>query len=346
VGDGLVGVSAPRRDALARAVLWPSWLAVVAVAAASPLLPALPPAVRYAPFLLSVVVLGLPHGAVDHLVPGRLREGVSLRSVAAVVGVYLLLGGAYGVWWFLAPVSAFVAFVLLTWGHWGQGDVYALLAFAGVEHLPTRAERALAAFVRGGLPMGVPLVTHPEAYRRVAAAVVGLFDPAATAPLAPYVGDAARVAVGGGLLAATLLGAGLGARRVRRGADRRAWLVDMGEVALLWAFFALVPPILAVGLYFTAWHSLRHVGRLLAVDPTAAAALAAGDVRAAFGRFARDATPLTVAALGVFGGLAVLVPGSLAGREALLGLYLAGIAVVTLPHVAVVTYMDRVQGVW
>jgi Brp/Blh family beta-carotene 15,15'-monooxygenase len=194
--------------------------------------------------------------------------------------------------------------------------------------------------------MAVPLVFHPADYRRVAAAAVALFDPAATAGLAPYVATGTRAAVGGVLLAATLAAATAGYVRVRRGADRRAWGVDVGEVALLWVFFALVPPVLAVGVYFTAWHSLRHVARLVGVDDPAAAAVRTGDVGAALARFARDAAPMTVLALGVFGGLAAAVPGPLAGRDALLALYLVGIAVVTLPHVAVVTYMDRAEGVW
>jgi Brp/Blh family beta-carotene 15,15'-monooxygenase len=117
-------------------------------------------------------------------------------------------------------------------------------------------------------------------------------------------------------------------------------------VGLLWAFFAVVPPVLAVGVYFTAWHSLRHVARLVGADADAAAAVRAGDVGTALARFARDAAPMTVLALGVFAALAVLVPGSLGGRDALLALYLVGIALVTLPHVAVVAYMDRVEGVW
>jgi Brp/Blh family beta-carotene 15,15'-monooxygenase len=117
-------------------------------------------------------------------------------------------------------------------------------------------------------------------------------------------------------------------------------------VGLLVAFFALVEPILAVGLYFTCWHALRHVGRLLALDPDARAALADGRVGAALTRFTRDATPLTLASLALLGGLALLVPASPAGLADLVGLYLVLIAALTLPHVAVVADLDRTQAVW
>ncbi|MFB6305284.1 MAG: Brp/Blh family beta-carotene 15,15'-dioxygenase [Haloferacaceae archaeon] len=349
MGDRLVAVTdslpGPVRATLARAVVRPSWLGVGAVALLGPLLPSLPPAVVYAPFALSVVVLGLPHGAVDHLVPARVADAGLGASMAAVGAVYAVLMAAYAVGWFLSPTAAFAFFVALTWFHWGQGDVYALLAFTDAEHLPTSPERALALLVRGGLPMLAPLVAFPERYRAVATAVVGLFG-ADVAALAPVFAPSARAAVGGGLLAASALGVALGYRRVRRGAARGPWLVDAGEVALLWAYFALVPPILAVGVYFCAWHALRHVGRLVLADDPAATALARGEVRPALRRFARDAAPLTAASLLVFAGLYLAVPNAPGDRAGLLGLYLVGIAVLTLPHVAVVTWMDVRQGVW
>jgi Brp/Blh family beta-carotene 15,15'-monooxygenase len=355
VGDRLVGLNdtpgrlslAPAlRATLARAVVRPSWLAVGVATVVVPLLPAVPSAVLYAPFLASVVLFGLPHGAVDHLAPGRLRGGVTRRSLAAVGLVYLVLGGVYLAAWVTAPVASFVAFILLTWFHWGQGDVYAVLALLDGEHLPKRGERVLAAVVRGGLPMLVPLIAHPDEYRAVAAALVSLFDPGAVAALAPYFAQSVRLAVGGALASATLAAAALGAWRVTRGAARGPWVADAAEVALLWAFFWLVPPVLAVGLYFSLWHATRHVARLLLVDDRATDALAGGDAAGALARFARDAAPLTAVSLLVFVGVAALVPAGVAGPRSLLAVYLVGIAVLTLPHVAIVTWMDRVQGVW
>ena len=342
-------VAPAARRTLSRTVVRPSWVALGAVAllaaAGSVLDASVPAAVVYAPFALSVVVLGLPHGAVDHLVPGRLGSGVTVRSMLWVAVVYVALMALYAVAWFFAPTASFVFFVLLTLFHWGQGDVYALLAFDGAGHLPTTAERALALVVRGGLPMLAPLAAFPERYRAVALGVVSLFG-ADAAALAPAFSPTGRLVAGGGLLALSVVGVVLGGLRVRGGAPRLPWLADAGEVALLWAFFAVVPPILAVGLYFCLWHALRHVARLLLSTDEAARALAAGDTWAAMGRFARDAAPLTAASLAVFALLALVVPNAPADRTGYLGLYLVGIAVLTLPHVAVVTWMDLRQGVW
>jgi Brp/Blh family beta-carotene 15,15'-monooxygenase len=335
------------RRTLSTAVVRPSWVALAAAVLLAPVVPLLPRAVVYAPFAVSALVFGLPHGAVDHLAPARTLDIDARRSMLAVGLLYLVAGGAYLAWWFLAPVSAAVFFILLTWAHWGQGDVYALLALADADHLPSRLERGLALVVRGGLPMVAPLAVHPAEYRRVAAAFVALFD-GPVAALDPFFTTQARLVAGGGLLALTLLVVALGAWRVRRGAARRPWFVDVGELALLWTFFAALPPILAVGLYFTLWHALRHVARLLLVDPGARDALGIGDATGALGRFARDAAPLTAVSLVGFVGLALVVPTDAFVRDPdrLLALYLVGIAVLTLPHVVVVTWMDRAQGVW
>ncbi|MFC7071433.1 Brp/Blh family beta-carotene 15,15'-dioxygenase [Halobaculum lipolyticum] len=323
-----------------------SWVALALAAPFALLAPSLSPTLRYAPFLASMLLFGLPHGAVDHLVPDRLAGTGLARSVGAVVAVYAVLGAGYGLWWAAAPVSAFVAFVAVTLLHWGQGDVYALLVLVGADHLPTRAERALALVVRGGLPMLVPLLGHPDEYRRVAGALVGLFA-ADAAALAPVFAPATRLGVAVGFGAATLLALALGARRVRRGAAaRRPWLVDAGETLGLWAYFLLVPPVVGIGLYFCFWHATRHIARLELLDPGARETLAAGDLGGTLRRFARDAVPATLGGLVVVAGVWAFAPRPTAGPEGLLAVYLVAIAVLTLPHVAVVTWMDLRQGVW
>ncbi|WP_050031728.1 Brp/Blh family beta-carotene 15,15'-dioxygenase [Halorubrum halophilum] len=322
--------------------------ALLPIGAATPLFPV---ELGVAAFALGTLVVGMAHGAVDHLVPLRAAPGVSLRRSIAVVSVaYAVLGGAVVAAFFVAPVAAFAGFVALTWLHWGQGDV-AALALAGVEHLPTSAERWLALVVRGGLPMGVPLLSHPEEYRLVAEWVVGLFlvepgaAPAATA-VDPLFVPATRLAVGGIVIAATLASVGLGYARVRRGASRRGWLRDAGEVGVLWAWFLLAAPVFAIGVYFALWHSLRHVGRLVLVDPDAAAALGEGDTRRALGRFARDAAPLTLGGFVALAGVGIAAPAGIAAPGDLLAASLVGIAALTLPHVVVTAWLDRRQGVW
>lgn len=300
---------------------------------------------RYVPLLLSVVVLGLPHGALDHVAVPRAR-GVrpTRRSLAAVGALYLALGGLYAVGWFLAPAAAFVGFLLLTWVHWGQGDVYLLVALAEETHLRTRGQRALAAAVRGGIPMVVPLLGFPDVYRDVATTTAGLFVPGAS--FDPLLDPTLRLTVGGGVAALTAASLLLGRCRATDARSRDAWRLDACESALLWAFFLAVPPVVAIGLYFSLWHSARHLARLVVLDAPASTALRDGRYPTVAARLGRDALPTTLGAVVVFAALAAAVPAGVGGVAAVAAVYLVLLAVLTLPHVVVVTVLDRVQGLW
>jgi len=326
-------------------VLLPSWVVVGALLVAFAAGAALPPRLRYVPLAASVVLLGLPHGAVDHLAPSRARgEQATDRTALAVGLLYLVLGGAYAGLWFLLPSVAAVAFVAITWFHWGQGDLHAAVAIAGADHLRTRAQRGLFVVVRGGLPMLVPLLAFPGEYRRVLTAFVALFGDGSLGPWARLFAADVRLALGGGFLALTVAGLALGRRRADRGAV--GWRVDAAETVLLWAYFLTVPPLFAIGIYFPLWHSARHVARLLLVDDDAAALLGERRWVPALARFARDAAPLTALSLVFLAGFAALVPGDPRSELGAAAVYLVFIAVLTLPHVVVVTAMDRAEGVW
>lgn len=337
------------RRSLVRLTMWPGWVLVGVAASLGAIRAVVAPGVsvprsyQFLPLVASVLVVGLPHGAVDHLTPARARNRrAGIRDMAAVGLLYAILGGLYALLWFLVPAVAFVVFILVTWLHWGQGELHALGAIAAVDHLETPLQRGLTALARGTLPMLVPLVAFPGEYRFVAETLVSLFG-GSLGPLTAAFTTSGRLVVAA--LVGTLL-VGTLAAGYARADDLRGWALDAGEVGLLVAMFALVEPILAVGLYFTCWHALRHVGRLLALDPDASASLAAGNTAGALARFTRDATPLTLASLVLLGGLAVLVPTSPTALADLVGLYLVLIAALTVPHVVVVTHLDRTQDVW
>jgi hypothetical protein len=371
------------RAALGRTVFAPVWLALGVVALLSLWGLSIPLWVQYVPFLASVLVVGLPHGAVDHLAAARLGGDRPSHPFAAVAALYLLVGSAYLVAWRLAPAASFALFVALTWFHWGQGDLYVLVALPERTHLRSSLGRGLCLLVRGGLPMIVPLLAFPDTYRAVARTVIELFDPGAVAALEPLFSIPARLALGGGLAALSVVALAVGYHGARNGHERdgnrrlddrrgsgshgrsddggdgeteadarkRAWRLDAAETVLLWAYFLIVPPILAVGLYFCLWHSLRHVVRVIVLSDDERAAgsedgttPAAGAAKKGFVRFAREATPLTAGALVIFAGLYLLAP--VTDVSGVLALYLVLLAVLTLPHIIVVSWMDLEQGVW
>lgn len=322
----------------------PSWVAVIALTVLFAAGLEVPDAVQYAPFALSLVFLGLPHGAVDHLVPGRLAKGgVSVRSVLGVALLYAVLAPVYLLFWSVEPAAAFVFFILLTWFHWGQGDLYSSVAFLRTLHAAPRTLKILSVIVRGGLPMLVPLLAFPEVYREVATSIIGLFSDGRAldwifSPTFRFIAGASFVV----LVSGTLLWKYLAARP--RG--RSGWAMDAGEVGVLAAYFAVVPPVFAIGMYFCLWHAPRHIARLMLLRRSSSAALQNGKFLPASREFFRDAAPLTAAALLFLVGLYFFVPGGVEGAAGLLALYLVLISVLTLPHVVIVGLMDRHQGIW
>lgn len=331
---------------LRRVLLGPAWVGLGAVLLLSLAAVTLPPAVLYAPFLASFVLLGLPHGAVDHRVLQRMPLfGLRRWPLAGLIAAYVGIAALYLLGWWMAPLPAFALFIGLTWFHWGQGDLHALRAVHGVPYLDARGLQVLAVVVRGGLPMLVPLLAFPAVYGEVAGWTTGVIDPSAAAAFDVLLAADVRTALGVafGLLVAVYLVASWTAAAA---AGRRLWAGDAFEVGLLAAFFALVHPVLAVGLYFCLWHSARHVARLLLADPATGSARPTQALATALRRFARQAVPTTLAALALLGGLYLLVPTTPTTLPELLGLYLVLIAVLTLPHVVVVCLMDAEEGVW
>jgi Brp/Blh family beta-carotene 15,15'-monooxygenase len=343
-------------DGRARASLrWPvfygPWLALGGVALAGLAGVRVPDTWRYAPLVASVLAFGLPHGAIDYVALPRAVAGeVTLGLVAAVSLLYAAAGAAYTLLWFLAPVLAAVLFILVTWFHWGQGELYPLVGLLGADHLDSPG-RVATAVVRGGLPMLVPLLGFPGVYREVVDSFVAPFGGTAATLSWLFTGETRlALGLGFGLLTVAVLARGYVLADAPLGGDAspgdgRPWLVDAGETLLLWVYFLTVPPVFAIGVYFCLWHAVRHIARAVGVDREAADSLRTGDVWGALARFLKEALPLTALALVLFTGLWLAVPVEPTLREAT-GLYLVFIAILTLPHVLVVLWMDRAQGLW
>jgi len=328
------------RETLRRPVGWAAWVPVAALTIAFAAGVSIPRTWRYVPLAASVAVFGLPHGAADWVaLPRAVADEITVRLVALVCLLYVVLGAAYALAWLAVPLLAAVGFVVLTWLHWGQGDIHPLRVVFGMDHLESRPLQALTVVVRGGLPMLVPLLAFPDRYRTIVAAFVAPFGGSVSAWPGPQV----RLWLGVAFGALTVMTLAWGLERAH---DRHTWGIDAGEAALLWAFFLTVPPVLAIGVYFCLWHSLRHVARVLTLDYGLTDSLARGRLRPALTRFAIETAVPTAVALAIGGGLWVLAPDPQLTARGLTAIYLVAIAVLTLPHVVVVTWLDRAQGLW
>ncbi|MEV4713783.1 Brp/Blh family beta-carotene 15,15'-dioxygenase [Micromonospora sp. NPDC049374] len=278
--------------------------------------------------LLVGLLIGLPHGAVDHLLPAWIS--VRARSLRVTVGLllaYIVTATATVALFLRTPVPALTGFLILAVLHFGTGDV----AYHAERDGQTPVRPVLAVLAYGGPPVVLPIALWPGTVDPLLDAVA----PGASAAFAP----AGRLIVLSVVFLAALV-TGLRALAARRGEDAAA-------LCILVAAFAMVPPPLAFGGYFAAWHSARHVARLLRADPGNRHHLAVGRLGSAIRRFARQAALPTIAA---FAGLLVLVHVSAsptvgpatAGpfQDSPLQLVFAVLAGLTVPHAAVVNRLD------
>jgi Brp/Blh family beta-carotene 15,15'-monooxygenase len=314
-GTRVIPVGDHRALAELGALTWVPVGALGALLVGSVLAPAATAALAL-PVAVAGALVGLPHGAVDHLLPWWWDRGrrASQGSLLLVVVGYALAAGAAAVGLLLAPAPMLTVALVLSAAHFGRGEVVAW------------AERSGRA-VPGPHTDLLPSAAH-------GLAVVGLLlwaDPTATDPwlraFSPTVADAALatrtvglVLVAGTVVAAVVLLVGQARPR------------EAGELLLVAAVFALAPPLAAFGAYFGLWHAVRHTGRLLDLSRAAG-----GDSSwaPAAARLARSA------ALPTLGALAAVVVlwqlGDSAGLHAQVSILLA----LTFPHAAVVWALDR-----
>jgi Brp/Blh family beta-carotene 15,15'-monooxygenase len=279
------------------------------------------------PWLLSLVLFGLPHGAIDHEVALTLWQPRPPPRWAsfAVLAAYLFLTLVVLGGWFLVPSIIFLGFIVLTWLHWGLSDLWWSWN-RDASYFGSRGHRIIFAVARGAIPMLVPLAFYPSLYRQTAEATCNLFSSSSSHFDFLDSGITRSLALGFTLilvLSDFCLAKGLVASRS----------LNMAESLALIAWFSLLPALVSVGFYFAFWHGLRHVMRLKTFE------------KLSWSAFVAHAFPATVGSLLFLAGLAYFTHFP-RGYMPILGLYLSLIAALTFPHALVVSWLDVREGLW
>jgi Brp/Blh family beta-carotene 15,15'-monooxygenase len=294
-------------------------------------------------------LLGVPHGAVDHLVPGWWageqlagpqpagQRSTDRRWLVRFGAGYVVVSGLALAALLLAPTPSLVLALLLSALHFGRGEVVTCAERAG-RPTPSPWAGWPQTIAHGWVTVGLLLWARPE-----------LSDPYVR-PLSPWVADVARQTRGPALvMVAVVVAVGLAALA------RRRQFLDAAELGLLTLMFAVAPPLAAFGLYFGCWHAVRHTGRLLdlarrhlAQRPVEPRQLDPGQLDRALPQVRWSAASALLARASVWPSavalLAVLLLWSsreLAGLQAEVAVLLA----LTVPHAAVVWVLDRRQAV-
>ncbi|MEF8817013.1 MAG: Brp/Blh family beta-carotene 15,15'-dioxygenase [Salinibacter sp.] len=270
---------------------------------------------------VAVVLTGMPHGAIDHLVAARLWGLDSTWSdQAKFYGGYLVLMALYGALWIVAPAWSLGLFLVMTMYHFGQAD----LAYWRLPPLSAR----LVYLSRGLFLIGLPIVAFPEVVAPIFAAMgdVQLLD-------WPLVMTAPGVLFGG-LVVQHAVALGLAVPRAAPSAD---WAPgrEAINVAVLTALFGLVHPLVAFSVFFGGWHALGHILELLRFFRRRGEAMS-------MVQFYREAALFTVIPFVGLAGLYVATQ-SFGLQDQMIALLFILIAIMTLPHMMVVEklYWER-----
>ena len=264
---------------------------------------------------LLALAVGIPHGAVDHLV--TVPKMASLRMVVFLT-VYLAAVGL-AIWFILsANLLGFQLVVLMSAIHFGIGDA------AFISEIDSRKQRSSFpkipyALAAGFTPVLIPLVNQQSA---VALAAV---NPA----LIGWAGALESYLYFGMISIAVI--AILWMLLVKR-ADAAI------DVSLLLAISLITPPLVAFAFYFGFWHALRHTGRLSLELPASLKAHASNLTSKAFWSSVNAGVPALALVIAFTIGLALTIGLNLSTE--FLWILLVVIWALTVPHMALTARLD------
>ena len=210
----------------------------------------------FLPFLISAVLIGLPHGAADWGVLCRLvARNNRARSIRGVAIYSALLLTSTCVVFFTPPLGLVLFLVVSAW-HFGGADAH---DFGGQFQLKARRRLLwVTAFSRGML-----IVTSPFVFRF--ADMFGACEAWCAMLSSSWIpsefSNAFQEVILGIFALSAVISMVVMVALLRASNPRAAWWLAL-ETFLLIAIFAFLHPLFALGAYFLCWHSLRHISHL------------------------------------------------------------------------------------
>lgn len=287
---------------------------------------------RFIPLAIGLLIFGLPHGAIDHLVALGLA-GKALRPLplATVVALYLAVVVAVIALWVWFPMVAAIGFLIMTIYHWGKGDLaFERCSFPEAPGFRGKVARGIHLILRGLTPIGLPFIIFPAQASEFINACLRFFTPDQLVDWSFWRNFLTFVF--GFFFLGDLV---VHWRHLRKPLARRI-LVENFALTL---FFCLVPPLIAIGWYFAGWHGFRHLLRLSRYR--AVGYPTAPNLGAQMARIGWQAFPFTVVSVMM---LVEMLIWMAPGKSTIFGgtaLYLVLISALTLPHLMIVEWMDR-----
>ncbi|PWN07010.1 Brp/Blh family beta-carotene 15,15'-dioxygenase [Rhodohalobacter mucosus] len=266
--------------------------------------------------LASVFLIGIPHGAIDHVMAAELY-GLNQSWVEHLkfYASYLLIMLAVGLLWFLAPVAGMALFLVISIYHFGQADME--------EFSAERSGRMAWYLARGCMIIGLIIFSDPAATYPIMAEAMSV-DLEQFSALMPDPQLAVAGIIGAYLL---IVAAGVFAGKF----DNPLQLA--GDSILLILVLMITGPLIGFALYFALWHSAGHINEMRDFFKSRGKNLTVPG----FYKKALPFTAVSIAGLGFLAG----INHAFGLDEQFLSLMFILISVLTLPHMVIVDRMYK-----
>jgi len=266
---------------------------------------------------LVALAIGIPHGALDHLVtlpksaPLKMAGFIAIYVAVAVLAVFAIL-----TW----NVAGFIVVVIMSAVHFGIGDAAFISEIDRRSVDPKLFPRYIYAIAAGALPVIVPLVSDKSsaALQRVNPNLLNW-----------------NHGISNDLLLWTMLFTGFALLRLIQ-KRRDAEAIDL---VLLYLLAVTALPLVAFAVYFGCWHAMRHTARLTLVLPRSQKAFAEGNSGKAFLGAIWPGLPALVGTFVVSALIIVFRRDSISDQ--FLWITLVVVWALTVPHMAVTARLDR-----
>lgn len=265
-----------------------------------------------------IVLLGIPHGATDHLIFRQLSQPfLGAKGLWRFYLHYLLLMAAYALLWWLLPTLALTIFLAISCYHFGQSN-WASFAFSN------QVWATITYIIWGALILFTPILWHYEAASIIISSIIG--------KAIPILSTTIRLSI---LVSLLFINLGVLIYYWRQQLLSTTLLLrECINIFLLIFLFLTTPLLLGFTIYFVVWHSLGST-----LDQIRFFQLYIQHYN--WKKYAWQTLPLSFAAIAGLG-LLFWVKGWL-GLTADIGLLFIFIAVITLPHALLI---DRLYKEW
>ena len=263
----------------------------------------------YALFLVLIVAVGIPHGAIDHIIYFR-NKSLSKESRLRFYVQYLGLAGVVALFWFLMPLTSFFLFLMVSAYHFGQSQLFYFKGPGLIRHLMY--------FFWGMLVLSCIIVFNYEECYLIFSSLEWLRIPSwMSIQLWSAVLGCCSLGLAGSLLAVAGVNDSFG----------RKLFFEMACLGCLILLAYLSNAVLSFSIYFGLWHSLKS---LLLEYQT----LRQSKLRFNLSKFILNLVPYSLLAVG-FLALSYTITAQYALGLSPYMLFIIVISMLTLPHLII-----------